>query len=115
MQLAVASHACAGIRQAAGQDAAMAVQAGVESMPGCDRSSEAALPALCHAHCQEAKASLDSVQLPAVEAVSVLPAILPVPPAAERLLMAGPVPSAAFFLQRTTAPPLSIRHCCLRL
>lgn len=115
MQLAVASHACAGIRQAAGPGAAVAVQAGgPSSMPDCEQSSEAALPALCHAHCEDAQASLDSAaQLPAAGAVPVLPAILP--PAPDRLLPAGPEPSDGFFLQRTTTPPLSIRHCCLRL
>lgn len=116
MQLALAAHACAVVRQAAGPAAGLQTAAGGMSMPDCDEEPAAvASTALCQAHCQDAQASPEASQSPAVEPVPVrlaMPLPRPPSPAAD-----PPDPSApaASFLQRTTAPPLSIRHCCLRL
>ena len=91
MQWAIASHSCP---------------------PGCDQA-DSALPALCHAHCQDAKTSLDKAELPVLAPMPLNVGAIVVPldlaPA-----LAAPDAELLSLLQRSTAPPLAIRHCCLR-
>ena len=94
MQLAVASYAC-------------------PTMPGCDQL-DPAQPALCHAHCQDGKASLDKAEAPVVSPAAVIVSALPAP-LAPLAALGLPGAEPASFLQRSTAPPISIRHCCFRI
>ena len=79
----------------------------------CDEGGDPAEPALCRAHCQQGNQSLDkpSASLP-VHALA--PMTISFPGAARVGLTAsfGELPS---LLARATAPPLALRHCCLRI
>ncbi len=113
MQLAVAAYACPGLAGAGSSQAPAADRLSMRSMPGCDQP-DPAKPALCHAHCLDGKSSLDKPELPVVSpaAVWVSTILTPLEPLAPALLPGTQPPS---FLQRITAPPISIRHCCLRI
>lgn len=92
MQWAIASHACP---------------------RGCDHG-DSAMPALCHAHCHDADSSLDKPELPvlAPAAINVGAIVVPLELSPAR---AAPRAVPLSLLQRSTAPPISIRHCCLRV
>ncbi|NUZ08461.1 hypothetical protein HQN59_22175 [Schlegelella sp. ID0723] len=115
MQLAVASHACPALQP--GNEHLPPMSAGTADggldMADCGQPDSSA-PALCHTHCQDAKSSLDKHEVrtagPVVVLLMVLPAFME--PA---LLTPSAVTEEAFLLQRTTAPPIAIRHCCLRI
>lgn len=113
MQLAVAAYACPGLAGSADSQAAVAAGAPASSMPGCDQP-DPAKPALCHAHCQDGKSSLDKPEMPVVSpaAVIVSAILTPLDPLAPACLPGAEPPS---FLQRSTAPPISIRNCCFRI
>lgn len=111
MQLAVAAYACQG-------DASKVVEAKVKAMADmpCAKSMVMTVddgqPSLCHAHCQAAQQSADKYQVPLALDVGLLPSGLTLdgvfPVFASMSLQAS-------YLQRTTAPPLAIQNCCLRL
>lgn len=112
MQLAVASYACPA--QGTGQGSgAVSGSLPMQSMPDCD-GPDPGNPALCQAHCQDAKSSLDKPQSPIfAPAIFVISTILtPLDPLV-------PAPAAGtepdWHLQRITSPPISIRHCCFRI
>ena len=113
MQAAVASYSCPDLQSEGAPDSWVDNQASASKMPGCDQP-DAASPSLCHAHCLDGKSSLDKPEVPTVTpAVAIVSTILlPLQP-----LLALPLPASeqASFLQRTTAPPIAIRHCCFRL
>ena len=71
-----------------------------------------AQPALCHAHCEAEKLSLDKHELPAPIAISAMPASF-------RLAVVIPqfsgVALQAPHLMHATAPPVAIRNCCFRI
>lgn len=71
-----------------------------------------AQPALCHAHCQDQQQSADSYQPPLFATSAQLGAVLTLAPVADK--GSGPLPPLPQW-RRDTAPPLSVRHCCLRL
>lgn len=111
MQWAVASYVCPALASKASGMAAMADAA----MPCAETMSadmDGTQPNLCQAHCQAGQQSADKHEVPAPVAVFAfltsyrLPEILP--------LLSGPALQPAQ-LERSTAPPLAIRHCCLRL
>lgn len=115
MQWAVASYACPGLQAGDGSGAARAAQTDMPPMPDCDQQQpDAARPALCHAHCHDGQASPDRAEAPAVFPAAVLVSTLL---AAFEPLVEDSSPDAEppSFLHRATAPPVSIRHCCLRL
>lgn len=114
MQWAVASYACPGLQAGGDSGVAQPAQAGMASMPDCDQQADAAQPALCHAHCHDGEASLDKAEAPAVFPAAVIVWTLAAAPGP---LIAGSLPGTEppSFLHRATAPPISIRHCCLRL
>ena len=109
MQLAVASYACpipASTMVPGIQSAGPASQV----MPGCVEM-DTAPPALCHAHDQAGKQSLDRPDLPQVQpfatiglALTVLPLVPAMP---ESIVGASDVADI-----RANAPPLTIRNCC---
>ena len=115
MQLAVASYACPGMKaESGGSGAAEVVQSAMPSMPDCDQQPDADQPAVCHAHCQDGKASPDKA-----EPLAVSPAAVMVSTIFSRLeppvALTMPAFEPSFFLHRSTAPPVSIRYCCFRI
>lgn len=113
MQLAVASYACPALQAGHGAGAGATSQAPMPSMPGCDEP-DPGNPALCQAHCQDAKSSLDKPQVsPVAQAAAIVSAILtPFDPWMPVSIIVFASDSS---LQRITSPPISIRHCCLRI
>jgi hypothetical protein len=124
MQLAVAAYACPGLSSTAqmqqGDD--MIADTGMQdvdmTMNGVDMSGctgdDLAQPNLCHAHDHADHQSLDKPNVPAVSSfiptTLVLTLVTDNSPEPSRLSEA---PSQK--LTRTTAPPLSIQHCCFRI
>jgi hypothetical protein len=114
MQLAVASYACPNLRM--GQDGgalARSSSSGMQNMAGCT-GMDMQQPSLCHAHSQAGHQSLDKPDLPQVQpfvAVELMQALVFTDTAYRPLSAESPAP----LLQRATAPPLSIRHCCFRI
>jgi hypothetical protein len=111
MQLAVAGYVCPGFGSKIAEVAAMA-EAGMPCAESMPLNMDDQQPNLCHAHCQAGQQSADRHDLSSPVAIDVLPANF-------SLQVAIPVfseaPLQAPHLQRTTAPPVSIRNCCFRL
>lgn len=111
MQLAVASYACPGAESKVAAISAMA-EAGMPCAQSMTVNMDEEQPNLCKAHCQAGQQVADKYELPAPVALT---ALLP-----DFTLQAiAPVYQGASLqaphLMRTTAPPVSIRHCCFRL
>jgi hypothetical protein len=111
MQLAVAAYACP-------QLAAGAATGATESAHGhhmsCCQQPDPVQPALCHAHGQAGKQSLDKPEPPPVQPFSAVGLAIPLPSVGAVDGRAS-APADIASLARTTAPPLAIRHCCLRI
>lgn len=111
MQLAVVSYACP-------KDASKVTQVKImaEADMPCAESMVMAVdegqPSLCHAHCQATEQSADKYQVPSAIAVGLLPSGLTLDGV---FPLFANVAQQAPYLQRTTAPPLAIQNCCLRL
>ena len=111
MQWAVASYVCPALASKSSDITAMA-DAGMPCAGAMSADLDSTQPNLCQAHCQASQQTADKHELPAPVAVFafltsyLLPDIFPV--------FSGPALQATQ-LERTTAPPLAIRHCCLRL
>ena len=112
MQLAVASYACPGLSSGSAEPSMSGPAEGGEAMPDCDRS-DSHKPALCHAHCQDGQSSVDKneVRTATPPAVLFVATVVSVEPAGSRPTSID-LPSLH---RRSTAPPISIRHCCLRI
>ena len=114
MQLAVAGYVCPawmlGMKAQVTDASAHAGMPCAGSMSKIDKDDSQ--PALCHAHCQSDQQSADTYQLPDLP---VMPAIAPVFRQQDVLLISWGVQRQAPLLQRTTAPPLSVRNCCFRI
>ena len=111
MQLAVASYACP-------EDALTVTQVKImtEADMPCAESMVMAVdesqPSLCHAHCQDSQQSAEKYQVPLAIDVGLLPLGFTLDVA---FAMYANASLQAPYLQRTTAPPLAIQNCCLRL
>ena len=111
MQWAVASYVCPALAPKTPDMSAMA-EAGMPCAGTMSADLDSTQPNLCQAHCQAGQQSADKHEVPALAAVFafltsyLLPDIFP--------LLSGPALQPAQ-LERSTAPPLTIRHCCLRL
>jgi hypothetical protein len=109
MQLALAGYSCPGVESKVQEAAAMA-EAGMPCAASMSMSVDDEQPGLCHAHCVAGQQASDNhpLQVPAVA----LSAGLDV----ERICVEPAIRSApqATLLARSTAPPLTIRNCCLR-
>ena len=111
MQWAVAGYVCPALVSKASDATAMA-EAGMPCAETMSADRDSTQPNLCQAHCQAGQQSADRYELPAPIAVSAfltnyrLPDLLPV--------LSRPSLQPAQ-LERSTEPPLAIRHCCLRL
>ena len=120
MQLAVASYACPGL-PGSGATSNAVVKSAMAGMPCAEEmaidpvdSEPAQLDQanLCHAHCQVGQQSADKYEPPSPVHITALPANF-------TILITAPVFSSTLVqatdLKRTTAPPLALQNCCLRL
>jgi len=109
MQLALAGYSCPGVETKVQQAAAMA-EAGMPCAGSMSMSMDEEQPGLCHAHCEAGQQASDNHPL------QVLAVALPAGLVFERVSAEAPIRSApqASLLARATAPPLTIRNCCLR-
>jgi hypothetical protein len=110
MQLAVAAYACPQLTA----DATGATVSAHHHGMSCCGKPDPAQPALCHAHGQVGKQSLDKPEPPPVQPFSAVGLAIPLPPAGTIDGRAS-APADIASLARTTAPPLAIRNCCLRI
>ena len=112
-QLAVAAYACPVLGAYLQAGASSSSSASAESC--CDPASiDTEQPALCRAHCdQGAQAFEKAASAPPVPGPASTPLVVvvgphksvpPVPPGEQNSLLA-----------RVTAPPVALRHCCLRI
>lgn len=116
MQLAVAAYACPQLAIAAslGQGTTQVMTMAKGHEMSCCEKPDPVQPALCHAHGQAGKQSLDKPEPPPVQPFIAVGLVISLP--FDELRDAGasaPVHLAS--LARTTAPPLAIRNCCLRI
>ncbi len=115
MQLAVASYVCP---SGEAQGTASRVTASHAGMPcaqamAASQAMDQGQPGLCKAHCQADQQSADTYQLPSLPVLPAIPADFP--PVLDGLNVAHATPLQAVLLQRSTAPPLSVQHCCFRI
>ena len=111
MQLAVAGYVCPGTVSNAAEVSAMK-EAGMPCAEAMALNMDDAKPSLCHAHCHVGQQSADKYQTPWPPAIDTRPADLTLQVALPLFALAPLQPP---HLQRTTAPPLTIRNCCFRL
>jgi hypothetical protein len=109
-QIAVAAHACAAVATTEASGAAVAMQAGDDEAP-CGEMN-VGQRTVCFRHCQDGQGTLDH-QSPSQSFVATLVYYV------ERPLRPVVFSSATrsyshALLARETAPPLSVRNCCLR-
>ena len=112
-QLAVAGYACPAEGNPSGMgkmnEMAQATMPCAESM---SLATDDEQPGLCHAHCQEQQQSAYNYQVPALAHMGELGVVLTlatVPTEDDLRIDRRP------HLRRDTAPPLALRHCCLRI
>lgn len=110
-QLAVAAYACPvlGAYLQAGSSASASAGS------CCDPASvDTEQPALCRAHCdQGAQAFEKAASAPPVPGPASTPLVVVVGPR-KAVLLVGPGEQQSL-LARVTAPPVALRHCCLRI
>jgi hypothetical protein len=109
MQLAVAGYACP-VASKVSEAAAMA-EAGMPCA-GDMTTVDTDQPGLCHAHCQSVQQTADKAQAPTPVGVMATGFAYTIEPTR----VSTPARSAqAPLLLRSTAPPLAVRNCCLRI
>lgn len=113
MQLALAGYACPEhtVTQTTAM-AGMSAMADSQAMPGCDQVDQAQ-PSLCKVHTQSGQQSLDKPDMPHVQPFVPVTLVL----LSDITVIDHPIallPESAW-LQRATAPPLSIQNCCFRI
>jgi hypothetical protein len=113
------AHGALALYQCPRDDAALVAQGvdsasdAMRSMPGCD-GMDVEQPALCQAHAQAGKQSLDkpaAPDVPAFIASGLFVLLDSVEPEPQRIF-AQPDPG---LLKRSTAPPIAVRNCCFRI
>jgi hypothetical protein len=114
MQLAVAGYVCPELEPVMVINmASTVVEAGDESISNC-HEMDIEQPNLCSAHAQLGDQSLDEYEVPPVQpfvAGFLANVVLPIEPRDFSIVaLAG-----RGVLERTTAPPASIRNCCFRI
>lgn len=111
MQLAVAGYVCPGVQQKIAEVTAMA-EAKMPCAESMSINIDDAQPNLCLAHCQAGHQTADKYELPAPLNISAAPVSFLLPEIAP---VFGDAPLELPHLKRTTAPPITIRHCCFRI
>jgi hypothetical protein len=108
-QFALAAYSCPGSFTSRDNISTMVT---TNSMPGCT-DPDMKQTALCHAHCQDDKQSINKAEVPAIAPLLALGFVL--------VLMTVPIaqqPLTTYLsphLKHPTAPPLSILNCCFRI
>lgn len=111
-QAALAGFSCEGAVKAV-QVAQMA-EAGMPCAESMSHSMNEEQPALCHAHCQSAKATPDAPKPPpAVNLVHVAYALTVLLPAPQASALGSPLIQRSL-LRREATPSLAIANCCFR-
>ncbi len=110
-QLAVAGYVCPSGLAPFASISAMA-QAPMPCAESMAKSLDDAQPNLCQAHCQAGQQTADTYELPTLPGLAMVSTALFLPDTTQVSLGE---PLQLPHLKRTTAPPLSIRHCCLRI
>ena len=114
------AHGALALYQCPGDAAALVAQTvdsgdgdAMRSMPGCD-GMDLEQPALCQAHAQVGKQSLDKPPAPDVPAfmASGLFVLLDAIESEPQRIFAPP---DLGLLERNTAPPIAVRNCCFRI
>ena len=111
MQLAVARYVCPTEMGGGAERSMVMVHDGMPCAQSMPTSMDAGQPGLCQAHCQADQQSADTYVLPVLpmmQAISINFVLQ------DTITISPGVPLQAPLLQRTTAPPLSVRNCCFR-
>lgn len=111
-QAAVAGYACPGVAKAL--EVARMTEAGMPCADSMSQAMDDEQPLLCHAQCQSARATPDSLQPPNLPSLAELGSVLMVslsPDAGAGSPAQRPDPGG----RRRASPPLAISHCCLRI
>jgi len=111
-QLSLAAYACPNA-VAGSQQATVMDMKGMPCAGDMAAEMDAGQPGMCHAHCQTIQQSADQYQLPGLATIMQMGPVLTV--AQTPAVVAQAPPWQASILQRTTAPPLAVRNCCLRI
>lgn len=115
MQFAIAGYVCPELKPFLPEEVAVAsVEAVDSSIPNC-HESDLEQPNLCNAHAQVGDQSLDKHELPPVKpfvAGFLTNVVLSLDPASSSATAAS---TSMKLLERSTAPPVSIRNCCFRI
>ncbi|KAF3996123.1 hypothetical protein [Glaciimonas immobilis] len=111
-QLASAAYACPGLKIGQVSESSARVVS-EQSMVDC-QGTDAMQPNLCQASDLVNNQSLDKPASPDVSPF-VVAALRLILPGATTTYNAMTLSTEAFYLRRTTAPPLSIQHCCFRI
>ena len=114
MQLAVAAYACPQLKVASTSERGHAMAMTHGHQMSCCAQPDPVQPALCHAHGEVGKQSLDKPEPPPVHPFIAVGLAIPLSPAGTFDIPAS-TPVDAISLARTTAPPLAIRNCCFRI
>lgn len=114
MQFATAAYVCPPDETGqANELVAMPTSSDIHDMADC-QGMDLEQPSLCHAHDQAGNQSLDKPELPQVRPFFAAGLAVTLTP-----LGAAYRPLSAQFVEvqlvRSTAPPLSIQHCCFRI
>jgi hypothetical protein len=111
MQLAVAAYACPELSPR--RAAAVMVDADGVPMANC-HGMDKQNPSLCHAHGEVGKQALDRAAPPVVQPFVATGFVIALADA-EQPIRAGFALPTAFLMAASTAPPISILHCCFRI
>jgi len=114
MQLAVAAYVCPQMAAEAPAAQGQVMAAAQHHEMSCCEKPDPVQPALCHAHGQVGKQSLDKPEPPPVQPFTAVGLVISLP-FADPVGAGTGAPVHIPSLARTTAPPLAIRHCCLRI
>jgi hypothetical protein len=114
MQLAVAAYACPQLNVASSGERGQPMEMARGHQMSCCEKPDPVQPALCHAHGQVGKQSLDKPEPPPVPPFSAAGFAVSLHAVHMRDNTASAATDSAS-LAHTTAPPLAIRNCCFRI
>jgi hypothetical protein len=114
MQLAVAAYACPQLNVTSSGERGQPMEMARGHAMSCCEKPDPVQPALCHAHGDVGKQSLDKPEPPPVHPFSAVGFAISLP-RVDTFDNTASAPADSASLARTTAPPLAIRHCCLRI
>jgi len=114
MQLAVAAYVCPQLTVGPANGQGQVMEMAQDHEMSCCEKPDPEQPALCHAHGQVGKQSLDKPEPPPVQPFTAVGFVISLP-FGDMVAPDAGAPVYIASLARTTAPPLAIRNCCLRI